>query len=221
MSIQVQGSGGTIAEVDGTVYNALCVTMRPVDYGTNGSYRISMMSGTMAAGISFNDVFQARWTSSTLLALVWKVQLDGMSGSSTAFAAGISFFKCYLVKNWTADGSGGNSATLTGNNNKLRTSMATTSMGAIRISSTAALTAGTRTLDTYQLSGTMFSIGTVASVNYRFQTPLYGTGASSNLNNPMPMVLTQNQGVMIQGTVPGTGTWQFGVTMSWSEVASY
>jgi hypothetical protein len=39
--------------------------------------------------------------------------------------------------------------------------------------------------------------------------------------NPAPMVLAQNEGVVIRATVPATGTWGHGVTMAWSEVATY
>lgn len=227
MSIRVQGNGGVVAAVDGTVYRALRVTMRPVDYGSHGSYRVSMSSDTLAAdfGSGFeNDLFQARWTSSSLLALVWRVQLDGMSGSDTAFAAGIAEFMLYRATAWTVDGSGGASAVLTGNNNKLRTSMATTSMGAIRISSTDALVTGTRTTTQSFLrsqGGQVFGVGTTPSVNYYGQVSLYGNAASTNLNNPSPMVLARNEGIVVTCLIPATGTWRCGVTMSWSEVSSY
>jgi hypothetical protein len=222
MAIQVQGNSGVVAEVDGTTYRALRVTVRPVDYGALGSYRISMISGTMAAGLAAaSDVFQARWTDSTNLALVWGILIDGMGGSATAFTAGFARFAAYISRTWTADGSGGSSATLTGNNNKLRTSMATTSMSAVRISSTAALTTGTKTNDAQPAGQATFTIGTVASTNYLGQTCLYGSASLEDGGNPAPIVLAQNEGVTMQATVPATGTWQFGVTMAWSEVASY
>ena len=36
MPIQIQGNGGTVAEVDGTNFRALRVNNRPVDYGALG-----------------------------------------------------------------------------------------------------------------------------------------------------------------------------------------
>ena len=222
MAIQVQGNGGTVAEVDGTTYRALRVTVRPVDYGALGSYRAAMVSGTMAAGLAgASDVFQARWTAASNLALVWGVQIDGMGGSATAFAAGFATFRLFISRNWTADGSGGNAVTLTGNNAKLRTSMATSSMGSMRAASTAALTAGTKTNDAQPDGQITYTIGTVASVNYLAQVGLFGSSSLEDGGNPAPIVLAQNEGVTVQATVPATGTWQFGVTMSWSEVASY
>lgn len=222
MAIQIQGNSGVVAEVDGTVYRALRVTLRPVDYGALGSYRLSMISGTMAAGLAAaSDVFQARWTDASNLALIWGVQVDGMGGSATVFTAGFANFKLFFSRSWSVDGSGGNSATITGNNNKLRTAMATTSMSAIRASATAALTAGTKTNDSQPMGQITYAIGTTASVNYLSQVGLYGSNSLEDGGNPAPLVLAQNEGVTVQATVPATGTWQFGVTMSWSEVTSY
>ena len=59
MAIQLQGNGGTVADVDGTNYRALRTTLRPIDYGALGSYRLSLLSGTMAAGLAANaEVWQ-------------------------------------------------------------------------------------------------------------------------------------------------------------------
>ena len=222
MAVQIQGVGGTIAEVDGTTFRALRVTVRPVDYGALGQYRISMLSGTMAAGLAAaSEIFQARWTQNPNLAIIWGVALDGMSGSATAFAAGFASFSLTIARVWTADGSGGTAATLTGNNQKLRTSMATTSMGTIRCATTAALGAGTKTLDAQAAGLLSFCMATTISVNYLSNIGLYGSMSLEDGGNPAPIVLAQNEGVVVRATVPATGTWQFGVSMAWSEVASY
>jgi hypothetical protein len=222
MSIQIQGNGGVVAEVDGTTYRALRVTVRPVDYGALGQYRIAMLSGTMAAGLgAASEVYQARWTQTPNLALIWGVSVDGLSGSTTAFTAGFSLFTLTIARSWSADGSGGTAATLTGNNQKLRTSMATTSMGTVRCATTAALGAGTKTLDAQAEGQISFSMNTTASVNYMSMVGLYGALSLEDGGNPAPIVLAQNEGVVARATVPATGTWQFGITMAWSEVASY
>lgn len=222
MAVQIVGNGGVVAEVDGTTYRALRVTLRPVDYGALGQYRCSLLSGTMAAGLAAgSQVWQARWTSTPQLALIWGVSIDGLAGSATAFTAGFALFNLVVARAWTADGSGGANATLTGNNQKLRTSMGTSLMGAIRISTTAALGVGTQTLDTQSEGQISFGIGIVASVNYLGSTGLYGASSLEDGGNPAPIVLAQNEGIAARATVPGTGTWQFGITMAWSEVASF
>src|SRR4051812_32435577 len=78
MAIQVQGNGGTILEVDGATFRAARVTGRPLEYTTGGHYRFSGVTGTIAAALAANaQVFQFKWTSATLLAVIqmvrWKV----------------------------------------------------------------------------------------------------------------------------------------------------
>ena len=148
MATQIQGNGGVLAEVDGTNFRALRINRRPVDYGALGFYAINLITGTMAAGLAANaEIFQARWTDATRFAAIYGIACDG-AGSIVAFAAGFTKMEAMIARSWSADGSGGTAATITGNNNKLRSSMGTTLFGAIRASSTAALTAGTKTLDT-------------------------------------------------------------------------
>jgi hypothetical protein len=218
MAIQVQGNTGVVAEVDGTVYRAMRTTLRPIDPGAYGSYRLSLLSGTMAAGLAANaEIFQFRWSDATRLCVVSSVTFDGLSGSATAFAAGFGKVDLVVARSWTADGSGGSAATLTGNNQKRRTSMGTTLVGAARISSTAALTAGTKTLDTQAIGQYSAAFGTGTSVQWIPQTQLFHQvgGVES------PLILAQNEGLVVRATVPATGTWQFGVTICWTEVESY
>lgn len=218
MAIQVQGNNGTVAEVDGTVYRAMRTTLRPIDYGSYGSYRMSLLSGTMAAGLAANaEVYQFRWSDASRLCVVTAITFDGLSGSATAFAAGFGKVDAVIARSWTADGSGGSAATLTTNNNKRRTSMGTTLVGAARIASTAALTAGTKTLDSQAIGQYSAAIGTGTSVQWIPQFKLF----EGEPGIESPLIFAQNEGFVIRATVPATGTWQFGVTVCWTEVESY
>lgn len=218
MAIQVQGNGGTVAEVDGTNYRAIRTSLRPLDYGAFGAYRLSLLSGTMAAGLAANsEVWQFRWSDATRLCAVTGVTIDGLAGSATAFAAGLGKLDLLVARSWTADGSGGTPATLTGNNNKERTSMSATLLGAARISSTAALTAGTKTLDAQPIGQAALTFGTTASVQYLTRMELFRPDAGVEA----PIILSQNEGLVIRATVPATGTWHFGVTVTWTELTDY
>jgi hypothetical protein len=218
MAIQIQGNGGTVADVDGTNYRAMRATLRPIDYGALGSYRMSLLSGTMAAGLAGNsEVFQFRWSDATRLCIVTSVMWDGLSGSATAFTAGFGKVDLLVARSWTADGSGGSAATLSGNNQKQRTSMGATLLGAARISSTAALTAGTKTLDTQAIGQYSAAIGTGTSVQWMPQFDLF----HADPGGESPLIFAQNEGFVVRATVPATGTWQFGVTVFWTEVAAY
>jgi hypothetical protein len=227
MAIQIQGACGDIIDVDGTTYRAVKVTLRPTDYGTLGQYRLSMQSGTMAAGLAaFAQIFQARWTDTPEIALIWGLSIDGMSGGTASFTAGIGYFGMQIVRGWTVDGSGGTPATLTGNNQALRSSMQPSLFGAhgtgvIRVASTAALAAGTSTVDTQGVGQVYIAVGTVASANYLPQYCMYGSAALEEGGNPAPIVLSQNEGVSLVASLPASGTWKFGVSLSWSEVRSY
>jgi hypothetical protein len=218
MAIQLQGNGGTVAEVDGTNYRAMRATLRPIDAGALGAYRLSLLSGTMAAGLAGNsEVFQFRWSDATRLCVVTSVLWDGLSGNATAFTAGIGKVDLLVARSWTADGSGGSAATLSGNNQKQRTSMGATLLGAARISSTAALTAGTKTLDSQAVGQYSAAFGTATSTQWIPQFDLF----HADPGGECPLILAQNEGFVVRATVPATGTWQFGVTVCWTEVTAY
>jgi hypothetical protein len=96
--------------------------------------------------------------------------------------------------------------------------MGTTLLGELRSASTAALGAGTKTLDALSIGQVSLTFGTVVSTRY-LPSPvkLFNTDAV----NSHPIVLAQNEGLILRATVPATGTWQFGATIKWSEVASF
>lgn len=225
MAFQLQGNSGTVAEIDGTTFRALRVTNRPMEYGALGYYQISTLSGSMAAGMAANgQIWHARWTDATRFCLPLHLSLTGMR-TTTAFAAGVIDIKATIVRVWSADGSGGTAATLTGNNQKLRTSMGSTLMGTIRTASTAALTAGTQTLDAQDLG----MIVTHSSGGVGAATPIIGSiylphrALFDQHPSPggHPLVFAQNEGLVIRATVPATGVWNFGVTFVWAEVSSF
>jgi hypothetical protein len=218
MAIQLQGNGGAVADVDGTNYRALRTTLRPIDYGALGSYRLSLLSGTMAAGLAANaEVWQFRWSDASRLCAITKIVVDGISNTTTAFTAGVGSFQLYVARSWTADGAGGTAATLTGNNAKLRTDMGATLLGSCRISSTAALTAGTKTLDTNASGQMSLAFPAVASTQIENRISLF----EPNPGMESPFVLAQNEGLVVRATVPATGTWSFGITVNWTEITAY
>lgn len=218
MAIQIQGNGGTVAEVGGTNHRAMRVEQRPVDHGSLGVYRLAMLSGTMAAGLVANsEIYQFRWTDATRVCAVQRVILDGLSGSGTAFAAGFGKVDLMIARSFTAAGTGGTAATITGNNAKLRTSMGTTLLGEARCATTTALGAGTKTLDTQAAGQYSMAFSATASVQYAQQVYLLG----EDVGSCYPLLLAQNEGFAIRASVPATGTWQFGITVLWTELASY
>src|SRR6187549_592259 len=89
MPIQVQGNGGTIAEVDGTTFRAQRFTPRPVDHGALGAYCIGLISGILPAALGANsEIFQFRWSDATRLGVVRKIRISA-AVTTTFFAAGV------------------------------------------------------------------------------------------------------------------------------------
>ena len=197
----------------------LLVRNKPAHFGSLGIYSAAVNSGTMAAGLSADsEILQFRWTSSAAVCLIHRVILDGVDGSATAFTAGFGRVYATVARSFSAAGTGGNTATITTNNGKLRTTMGTTLLGELRSSSTAALGAGTKTLDALSIGQVSLTFGTAASVRYLpTPTPLFDKQETDGY----PLVLAANEGLIIRATVPATGTWQWGVTIGWSEVASF
>jgi hypothetical protein len=224
MAIQIQGNGGTVAEVDGTTFRAQRVTVRPPDVGSLGAYRLGMVSGTIAAALAANsEIFQFRWPDATRLALIHEVRFSAAQNVAATAAALLSV-NMIVARSWTVAGSGGTRATLTGNNAKLRTSFGTSLVNDAGASTTALLTVGTKTLDTQGIGsvsyGALTGAITVATANQLCPDTVVFTGYDGG---QYPLVLAQNEGFVLRTGIinPATMTWSFSVAVSWSEVASY
>lgn len=208
----VGGALGHQMEVEGQL--AARVTLRGVDYGIYGSYAKGLQSGVIGAGASANSpVFSLRYTGAQLC-LVRRVRIS-VGDIATAFAAGVARFDLFAARSFSASDTGGTAATLTGSIGKLRTAMATTGIGDIRIANTGVLSAGTRTLDTDPIAS--IAAGVVATAGIGIippHTPLFDARAGEH-----PLALANNEGFVIQGTVPATGTWALAVSVEYDEVA--
>lgn len=218
MGSQISGFTSTnIMEVE-ALTKAARVTLRPEDYGALGVYSLGSSNGTtqMAAGLAANaNIFSARWTHASNLALIKRVQLS-MGCGATAFAAGVAQFHCLVARSFTVVDSGGVSILPATNVNKLRTSMGTTLFGDMRISQTAALTAGTRTVDSNPLGSIVQGVPNVAGQNILAPYPLFEARPGEH-----PCVLATNEGILIQANVPATGVWFFAVKIDWVELTAY
>jgi hypothetical protein len=224
MGIQVQGGSGVIAEVDGAVFRALRSVSRPTDYGAFGHYSYGGFTGIIPAGLAANsELFQFRWTDATRLAVINEIKISACV-STTFFAAGVPV-QIDLVKStgWSAAGTGGTGITPAALLKK-RSSMGSTLLAAgdMRIATTAALGAGTKTLETAALAVLAAAGPITASLNGQIIAPgtmLFRAGAGDGQH---PLVLAQNEGFSIRSVaVPGTGTWTAGVSVDWTEVTAY
>lgn len=181
------------------------------DQTTPAFYSVSALTGTIAAGASANSpIFSFRWGSTSLKGIIHRI-LVSMNSLGTGFTAGVGRFDLVVARAFTASDTGGTALTLTTNNGKLRTAYATTGVTDARISSTAALSAGTRTLDAQALANVSFGVSTATNAvmlaTYDIWSP----------SDTMPLVLSANEGFIIAATVPATGTWSANVQVEWQE----
>lgn len=221
MAVIEGGTSAALANVESNT-KALLVSNRPMDVGALGAYCLSASTGTMAASLAAgSQVFSFRWTDATRVCVITRIVCDGAANAGTAFAAGVAKFESVIARSYTADSATGTLITLGGNNQKLRTSMGTTlvtSGASARIAATAAITAGTQTLDANPFGQVMGGVVATAGTQFISGDATFYDAGSTNM---YPVVLAQNEGFIIRATVPATGTWSAGFSVRWYELAAY
>jgi len=191
-----------------------------------GAYRYGGFTGIIGAAIAANsEFFQFRWnpTTTSNLCVIRRVSISA-SVSTTFFAAGVPL-QLDMVKStaWTAAGTGG-TAVAPAATMKRRTSLFGSSLiasGDIRIATTAALGAGTKTLEANSLSAVAVGGPITASLNGQIlkNHPMFETYVTEG---DYPLVLEAAEGFSLRAVaVPATGTWTAAVTVDWTEVGSY
>ena len=222
MSIQIQGSGGYVAEVDQNSM-ALRSSLRPADLLLGGHYQISAATGIMAAGIAgASEILQFRWLSTTHVAKIRYIRITAHA-LGTGFAAGTVLFDATIARAWTAVGTGGGVVASTTNQTKLKTSQLSSQMataselnGSLRVATTAALGAGTKTLDSLPVSSLISAVPTTAFND--LLTGRDGVLLDARDEDREPITLVANEGFVIRTTVPATGTWTAHIVCGWQEV---
>jgi hypothetical protein len=201
------------------------VALYPVPPDVGGVYQYGGISGTIAAALAGNsEVFQFRYvTATSRIALIQRVVISAGANVAATAAALVGFRMC-IARNWTAAGSGGTRVTFAGNANKLRTSYTSSEVNDVGISTTGALTAGTKTLDATDIAAIAFGIGTGAlTVSAHFTIlPPYTLFDVNEGNHPV--VLANQEGFIVRigaNAFPATMTWNFGIYVCWFEVPSF
>ncbi len=227
MPIQFQGNTGVVAEVDGTTFRAQRATNRPVDYGALGIYQISVVTGTLAAALAAAaQVFQFKWTDATRLAVILGIRTRflPLTPFTAATLTDHTSFDAVMVRSYAAGG-GGTTLTLTGNNAKLRTSMAS-SLATINVSTTAALTLAT-TLDAQPFAQSIRKgnrVNPAAATEEVIMPAMDGMEFSPDVGRGQhPLVLAQNEGFVIRNRTvwPAAGTGILLIECTWAEVTAY
>lgn len=188
--------------------------------GSLGMYALAATTGVIAAATT-GEIFQFRWTDPTRLAAINRVQIAACV-STTFFAAGVPV-AVDMVKatGWSAQGTGGTGITPDASL-KTKGSMGASLLAAgdVRIATTAALGAGTKSLGAIPL-GAVVGAGPTASPGFIFwpNTLLWDVQVTDGEH---PLTLAANEGFVVRSVaVPATGTWQAAIIVNWSEITNY
>jgi hypothetical protein len=223
MALPITGANGTVIQAN-VEHLAFRTEARPIDAAGLGQYSVGGLSGILPAALGANsEIAQFRWADATRFCVIRKIRISA-AVSTTFFAAGVPL-QIDLIKStaWTIAGTGGTSPTLAAANKK-RTSMGSSlvAAGDIRFASTAALGAGTKTLEANNLAAILASCPITASLYGQIIAPGTVLFECEIADGEHPLVLAQNEGISIRSVaVPATGTWSASFDIAWAEVTSY
>jgi len=224
MGIQWEGFGGVVADVGGTAFRALNVQAKPAEHGALGHYSWGALSGIIPAALTANsEILQFQWTDATRFCVIRKVRVSACV-TTTFFAAGVPV-QLDLVKatGWSAVGTGGTRPAVAALLKK-RTNMGNSLLAAnnIGVITTAALGAGTKTLEGTPMQAIVAPGPITASLNGQIIAPGTILFQHEVGDGEHPLVLAQNEGFVIRSVaVPATGTWQAAFQVDWAEVTAY
>lgn len=215
--IQSGASGTTLLTVDPT-FVAARVSDHPPEI--LGAYQMGLTSGLLTAVAAGGTVFSFRWNppTTTQLCLIRRVEIG--FATTTAFTTAQSLqYSMQVARNWSASDTGGTAALFTQTNTaKMRTTMPTSAFaggGQIMIATTAANTAGTRTLDTQAMAFTQGSSTAVA-------TTLLSNPVWQHQTGDYPLILANNEGFIINNVqlMGAAGVINLVVNVEWMELAA-
>jgi hypothetical protein len=211
MAIQVLGNGGTIQEVDAT-FRAGRVSMRPVEVINWNS--IGAISGALTVAAANAPVYSFRNTGTNLI-MVRRITVG--FATTTAFTTAQALqYALIKATGFTISDSGGTALYTVGANKHRNSFTNISSAPDIRIATTGALTAGTRTLETQPLA---VACGTTNAVG----ATLPPTSLFSHDTGDYPLILAQNEGFIITNltTMGAAGVINLQVNLEYAEVTAY
>lgn len=216
MSIQVAGkTPANLVEVDPT-QSAARVTLRPQEVLAWNS--IGAQSGTVTGLAAGAPLFSFRNSGSNNIALR-RVGI-GFICTTVPTTAQIIDFGLMLARSFTASDTGGTALALSGAtaNGKHRTSLANPTSIAAAIATTAALTAGTRTLDPNfvgQVGGWAGAVGTIVA-------PTASNVFQRDDGSDYPIVLAPNEGFVVAAVsaLANSGAGRLYVNAEFAELAT-
>ena len=234
---RIGGNGGfenIEAQVD-PLHQALRTSIRPSEPGVFGSYRKTLKSGVIGAGIAGSSpVWEFRWGQMDPMVIIRSFRVQAVV-STTAFnaTAADSSLSLYRVQGFSAmDGTGGTFAAFTkGKAGALATRFPNTQLaldsstnrvnqGGIVIANTGALSAGTYVKDDDPIAVVQNRIIASAAAE-TIITPEPAPYMVDPAATPalQPLEIAGNEGlILVADAITATGTWRLSVEVVWDEV---
>lgn len=183
-----------------------------------GAYRIALTTAAYTALAAGSIIYSFRWTDVIKICRITRVRIL-VNTVTAATVAGILDRDMVIVRTFTTGDSGGTIVTIGGNNQKMRTSQATTVVAGINITSGNALNVGVGVADAN-------AIGLVAKAGTATE-PVGLTIApedlfSYNVGQNYPIVLAANEGfrIRIPTAMPTTISMRSTIIVEWDEIAT-
>lgn len=230
MAVLEGGLSALLAEVGLAAAVPMHVATKPTPYGTLGHYRLSVVSGTMAAALAASAVvFSARWGDATRFAKITRLRtrFQPLTPFTAATLTDHTSLDAFIGRTFTAAHTGGTALTLTGSSFKMRASMGSTLFTDLRMATTAALGGGTVTLDPHPIAQSIRKgnrVNPAAATEETIQPTADGLNLEIDMaGGEHPIILTQNEGIVIRNRTvwPAAGTGIILVEMAWAELTVF
>lgn len=219
MAVIQSGAGSTTLLTVDPTFLAARVANRPPEI--LGGYQVSTSSGAIVTPGANAPLFSLRWSppTATNLCMIRRIEIGAFVAAAVTTSQQVSI-SMQVARSFTVADSGGTAISFSAaNTNKLRTSMPPTAFsggGDMRIASTAALTAGTRTLDTNLMGTAVGTSGTAAGTTIIPMTAIF-----QQQTGDYPLILAASEGIIIANNVSlATGSLTLVVNLEWFEIAA-
>lgn len=217
MAIQVVGNGGVIAEVGGSTFRALNAQIKPIEHGNNGHYKATLRINSTAAQTANSRILELRNPTAGLFIIPTRLSIRVLQ--TAAGTAQENSLDVYKVTNFTAVSTVN---AVTGTPTTKRTSMSAV-QGQLRYLTltgvAAGMTGSTATKDATPIGTVPYNVAAAINTN----GPIAAVDVFDDVNGTHPLVLAQNEGLVIENRV--LNVTSYGVTwfmdIAWAEVNSY
>lgn len=218
-------------------FNAARASVRPLDHGIGGSllghYCVGQLSGSIAATPTALDAHASfRWAPSlgTALAVIERIRVGWTVLTAITTAVPMAY-QATIARSFTVDFTTASTAINLGSVTKtqaMRSNMGSSLLGTAgpRISTTTVMTGKTYTLDTGPIGYAVWNPTQILTGTVSMPAACAGEMKAlyeCNDNGQHPIVLANNEGVIVQIVNTGwaTGTIGLYVEWTWCEVSSY